>query len=282
MRLQESPPGFFTTPTRAQEQAAALSYPDDGHATCFGIEQGSFWFAHRNRCVTRTVLRMPPAGTLADVGGGNGFVARALLDAGVDVMLIEPGHTGAMNAWKRGVRPVVQATLDEANIAPASLGGIGLFDVVEHVEHDVAFLADCKSYLKPDGRVYITVPAHRALWSHEDDRAGHFRRYSRLSLHDTLTAAGFEVEYLTAFFAWLPLPVLLFRALPHRLGLVRHQPDVAHTAQEHALPSGVAGRVLQRLLDVEASAIERGGRIPVGGSLLAVARPASSVHRRRT
>ena len=40
-----------------------------------------------------------------DMGGGNGFVAKGLLDKGWDVVLLEPGPTGTKHA-NRGI-PIV-------------------------------------------------------------------------------------------------------------------------------------------------------------------------------
>ena len=55
-----------------------VSYPDDHNAACFLIENDSFWFSHRNRCITAAVRRFPPDGFILDVGGGNA-VAYAFL-----------------------------------------------------------------------------------------------------------------------------------------------------------------------------------------------------------
>lgn len=265
--LVEQQPGFWVT-----GEQAALSYPDSGNDACYQIEERSFWFQHRNACITAVARRLPPAGLLADVGGGNGFVARALTDDGHAVALVEPGPSGARNGWNRGVRPVICATLGQAGFEKGTLGGIGLFDVVEHIEHHVEFLADMREHLRHDGRLYLTVPAFRSLWSAEDVAAGHYRRYSPRRLRRTLRAAGFSVEYLSAMFAWLPVPVFLARSLPTRLGLRSERS--AQAAREHLLPGGLTGRVVQRALDAERAVIASGRTLPVGGSLIAVARPA--------
>lgn len=267
--LVEQQPGLWVT-----AQHATLSYPASGNEACYQIEERSFWFRHRNACITAIARRLPPAGLFADVGGGNGFVSRALADDGHDVALVEPGQAGARNGWHRGVRPVICATLGQAGFEKGTLGGIGLFDVVEHIEHHVDFLADMRAHLRQDGRVYLTVPAFRTLWSAEDVAAGHYRRYSPSRLRRTLAQAGFAVEYLSAMFAWLPLPVFLARSLPTRLGL--RSAESEQGAREHLLPRGVAGRVIARALEMERNAIAAGRSLPVGGSLIAVARPAVS------
>lgn len=252
-------------------QHEAFSYPEAGNDACFRIEDGSFWFRHRNACISAVVRRLPPAGLFVDVGGGNGFVAQGLTEAGFDVALVEPGWAGAQHAWERGVRPVICATLERAGFAEHSIGGIGIFDVLEHIEDDVAFLRDLRRHLDPDGRLYLAVPAFQLLWSADDTAAGHFRRYSPSTLRRAIDRAGFAVEYLSGMFAWLPLPVFLRRSLPSRLG--RRDAVASSVDVEHVLPRNSLGRVLEALLRREREWITRGGSLPIGGSFIAVARP---------
>ena len=81
-------------------------------------------------------------------------------------------------ARSRGLDPVVCATLEEAGLRPESLDAVGLFDVVEHIRDEVGFLRTVRQTLCHGGRLYLTVPAFRALWSSEDDLVGHHRRYT--------------------------------------------------------------------------------------------------------
>lgn len=99
--------------------AGAISYPSEGNETCFAVEDGSLWFQHRNSCLVSLIRRLPPPGTLFDVGGGNGVVASAIQRAGFEVVLVEPGLHGALNARKRGVESVVCARLEDAGFPAA-------------------------------------------------------------------------------------------------------------------------------------------------------------------
>ena len=69
---------------------------DNGNDLCFEIEENSFWFGHRNNCIIEMIKNYPPTrnSPIFDVGGGNGFVAKGLLDAGLEVVLVEPGPAG--------------------------------------------------------------------------------------------------------------------------------------------------------------------------------------------
>jgi SAM-dependent methyltransferase len=266
--LELRPPGVWFA-----ARQSAISYPDSGNAACLEIEDGSFWFRHRNRCIVRTVERFAPVGAFLDVGGGNGYVARGLAQAGISCTLVEPGLDGALAAHARGIAPVVCARLEDAGFAAGSFGAAGLFDVLEHIEDEAAALAEVHRLLAPGARLFLTVPAFQMLFSAEDVEAGHHRRYTAARLGGVLRRAGFAVDYQTYLFWPFPLPIFLVRTLPWRLGLPRRH-DAARTSQEHA-PSGVAARLMERALDAEFAVVGRGGRIPVGGSLLAVATAAA-------
>ena len=217
--LELSPGGVWTA-----RSVSPVSYPESGNDINYAIEDSSFWFRHRNACILEAARLFPPPGTIFDIGGGNGFVARALQRAGLEAVLVEPGPIGAANAVRRGVRHVVRAAFGDAGFLQGSISAIGLFDVLEHIEDQHRFLASVERCLVPGGRIYITVPASQWLWSREDLDAGHFRRYSVADLSRALQDAGLAVEFATHFFGFLPLPELFARALPYRLGLAGPTP----------------------------------------------------------
>lgn len=251
-----------------------LSYPSDGNDACFAIEDNSFWFRHRNNCIASVVSLFPPEenGTLFDIGGGNGFVSSGLVSAGFDVALVEPGRSGAFNAKKRGVENVICATTTTAQFNKNSLPAVGLFDVVEHIEDDLGFLRSVRVLMKPGGRLYVTVPAYGFLWSPEDVSAGHFRRYDMSGISQVLQQAGFEVEFSSYIFRFLPVPVFLLRALPHKLGLSRESGSPEAASRDHAVKGGVMIDILESMLKSEIGNLDRKRPMRFGGSCLIVAR----------
>lgn len=247
-----------------------LDYPDHANAFCYGVEADSFWFNYRNRFITETVRQFPPAGPIADIGAGNGYVSLALQRAGFDTMVIEPGPDGARNARRRGLDPVICATLQDAGFRPHALDAAGLFDVLEHVEDDERFLRDVHELLRAGGRLYLTVPAFRFLWSAEDDLVGHHHRYAVGDLCRRLRRSGFSVDYATYLFSPLPLPLFLLRTLPSRLGW-RSRLDPEQTAAELRPAAALAVRAVNALLDAEVAMVRRRRRIPLGTSCLVAA-----------
>jgi len=249
-----------------------VSYPEEGNTLCFLVEDSSFWFEHRNHCILEAIKLFPPPGTFFDVGGGNGCVARAIQEAGLDVVLVEPGLAGVRNALNRGIRQVVRATLEDAGVSAETLPAVGLFDVVEHISDDAGFMAAIHRLVVPGGRVYVSVPAFQWLWSGEDVLSGHWRRYTIPTLRRLVENAGFTVEFATCFFGFLPLPILVRRVIPYRLGLKVKDLGEDAVRSDHELGNPLARRLMQALTRRELSRIAERHPMRVGGSCLVVAR----------
>lgn len=250
--------------------ATDVSYPEDGHDVCHAVESTSFWFRHRNRALRAVLTAFPPPADLPflDVGGGNGFVATMVQELGHRVVMIEPGEAGVRFARERGVREIVQASIVDLEVAPGSVGAIGLFDVLEHIEHDVAALRRLADMLVDEGRIYLTVPAHQSLWSSIDAQAGHYRRYTRKQLRRVLGEAGLEVDFASYYFRPLAAPMFLLRCLPERIGLRRGEQRAERVSREHERNNPL----MERALAAEVRRFEAGRPVAVGASCVAVAR----------
>lgn len=245
------------------------SYPEDGHALYAAIEETSYWFAHRNRILVERITNLVGSGPFFDIGGGNGIVARALIDAGTETVLVEPGPTGARNARDRGVTHVLCSSLEDAGFYPGSLPAAGIFDVLEHFEDDLGFLKILGQLIRPDGVLFVTVPAYDWLWSEEDEIAGHFRRYTLEGLRKLSARAGLQVRYASYFFATLPLPVFLLRTIPGKLGWRRTGEDQT-VVREHSLDGKPGRQLIRSLLDWEYNRIRQGRVVTFGSSCLMI------------
>ena len=266
--LKLASPGFWRA-----EGTERVSYPPDGNAQCLAVEDDSFWFRHRNAVIKDLVATFPPDGPILDVGAGNGYVARGLESAGHSCIALEPSESGAANAIGRGLRTVVCSTVESARFRSGSVSAIGLFDVLEHVQHDRAFLAHLHDIMKPGGRIYVTVPAFMGLWSTDDDYAQHQRRYSIASLRRSLSEADFPVDYMSYYFVPLTVPVFLFRTIPSRLGF-RRKTTSEPGVKEHSLGGGPLRFLADRVLRIERERLKRKTVLPFGASCIAVARRA--------
>jgi SAM-dependent methyltransferase len=264
--LRRHPAGYWLSPENVE-----TSYPADGNDNCLPIETASFWYSHRNRAITAAVQRYPPHdGPIFDVGAGNGHVTEALERCGFSAVAIEPNPAGAANAVTRHVSHVVCGGLPSSAFRLNTAGAIGLFDVIEHVKDDREFLQALRPYVKVGGRLYITAPAYQWLWSENDSRSGHYRRYTLAMLREVVTAVGYDVEYATYIFWALPLPIFLLRTLSSKSPADRA--TVSRSRRQHGIGGALLPRIAEACFAFEGKRIARGRSIPFGGSCLLVAK----------
>ena len=251
----------------------AVSYHDEGHANCYQVEDNSFWFVHRNECIKALIQNYPaPDNTVFDIGGGNGFVSKAIEGIGVNTFLVEPGINGVRNVQARGVKNIIHASLQDAGFEPGIIPSIGLFDVIEHIENDKAFIKTIYDAIKPEGRLYLTVPTHDWLWSYHDVNAGHWRRYTKKSISELVEQAGFKVEYATYFFSALVIPNFILRAIPTRLGLKKEVDDLKVKKNHHINSEGAFNKILNTAWKRELNKIKKSKQIFIGNSCILVAK----------
>ncbi|HVN40354.1 MAG TPA: class I SAM-dependent methyltransferase [Myxococcota bacterium] len=129
------------------------------------------------------------AGRILDYGAGNGRFCAALTQRGFDAVAVEPDAALREQIRSRGV-PVSRSLEALGN---EGFGGAYAINVLEHVEDDVGLLAALRERLVPGGRLFLYVPAFPLLYSANDVRVGHVRRYRRRGLCGVVHAAGFRI-----------------------------------------------------------------------------------------
>ncbi len=244
---------------------ADVSYPEEGFEV-LGLEGGrGFWFDHRARAVI-DLLDTARIDAVWDVGAGTGSMSVRLEEHGLSVVAVEPHRLGAKSIAHLGI-PSFCGTLEDLQLPAGALPAIGMFDVLEHLEHPADLLAEVHRVLEDRGVVVVTVPAHPWLWGEEDEVVGHFRRYTRGTLRELFADCGFEalqVQYL--FSSLVPLAGIL-RAAPYRLGRRRSEQRVHARMKRQLALSPRKDALAARLLHAE-SAIHRAVPLPFGLSLV--------------
>jgi len=259
-----------------QSVSGRATYSAEHFDPLFEAESRHFWFRSRNRCIAAATRLIPDPGVIKDVlehGCGTGFVLAELqrLFPKARVMGADLFAEGLALARQRFSGPLVQTDLMGSGFRE-QFDLIGLFDVLEHLDDDLKVLRAIREQLRPSGRLLLTVPAHMALWSDYDVASGHRRRYSRRQLEAQLSAAGFQIEYCTAFmFALLPL-VFVRRRLRWGCSSPLNEPENATERIKSELQiHPLLNRALELLLRPEPPCIARRRRLPGGTSLLALA-----------
>jgi SAM-dependent methyltransferase len=220
----------------------------------------SWWYETRNQVIWNQICRYPINGALWDVGSGLGEVSSYLTSVGLECVADEPNRVGAQASSEKGVFSV-QSDLHSLELPDSSIGAVGLFDVLEHLDDADNALSEIYRVLNGNGKLFITVPATKWLWSASDDLAGHHLRYTRKKIRQQLKNAGFEVLSIRYFFFSLVLPILILRVVPYRLG-IRSLIDDTKLVQKK---SGWVSRLITK---VEVALC---GKIPIGTSLMIVA-----------
>jgi hypothetical protein len=164
-----------------------------------------FWHRLRWSAVARYLPKDRPF-ALVDVGAGIGLVADFLA-------------RDRPQARYQFVEPIesLESHLEQIHGPEANRRGARVFDaeyvvlldVLEHQPDDGAFIADLSARMQPGARLVITVPALPQLWSNWDAALGHFRRYNKKSLRQSLGQPELEIiETSYLFPEMLPLGVV--------------------------------------------------------------------------
>jgi SAM-dependent methyltransferase len=234
----------------------------------FAREHQHWWFRARRELIAEMIVRfVPPGAPFLDVGCGTGSLLERLGE-GVEPWGLDPSIESVARSRARGLRHVHEGFVDVIRELPQSFfAGIGFFDVLEHLDEDVAALRLAHGALRPGGVVVATVPAFQWLWSQHDEMHQHRRRYRREELGKRMVEAGFALEVLTYYNARLFALAAAARLTSKALGL-RAGPDTG-------VPPKPVNRLLERAFLSERRTLQRAttrNGFRVGLSVLAVGR----------
>ena len=233
----------------------------------FKVEQSHWWYQGRRRIISGFVEHICRGVTdrrprILDVGCGTGANLLLLSKFG-DAEGVDVSEDALSFCRERGLEKVKQGAGEDLPYEDATFDLVTAFDVVEHMDDDLAGLTEMRRVLRPGGHVLLFVPTFMFLWGVQDEVSNHRRRYRLPELRRVLEKAGFEIERSTyaniTFFA----PILLVRKLMGLTGI--------KTATENNINVPALNGVLGALLGFE-STILRYMNIPFGVSGLCVAR----------
>ncbi|MDH4264923.1 MAG: class I SAM-dependent methyltransferase [Deltaproteobacteria bacterium] len=133
----------------------------------------------------------------ADIGAGDLFFAKALSKITTrPVYAVDPYFKN-----NSSIKNII--FLKDFNEIPQKcLDFLLLMDVLEHVEDERALLSSLTDKLKHSGRILVTVPAFKFLYSHHDCFLRHYRRYDQNDILSLLNT-DFEVEECFYFYTSL-------------------------------------------------------------------------------
>lgn len=138
-------------------------------------------------------------GRFLDVGCGGGSFLYRMNQWGWETYGVEPSENGIQQASSLGL-DVRHGMLPDANFPAKFFDVIRLSDVLEHLQDPKGTLLEIKRILKPDGRVYITVPNTRSFtfWLFREnwnalESPRHVISYCPRTLEVLCSMTGFEI-----------------------------------------------------------------------------------------
>jgi SAM-dependent methyltransferase len=238
----------------------------------YRAEQRHFWFRGFRRFI-RPLLHRATRGLsrprLLDCGCGTGANLKFLQEFGTPFG-IDVTWRGLQFAHDNGVPRLTRAT---ATSLPFSAGTIDVavsFDVLYCLEDDDERRAIGEMYrvLRPGGALLVNVAALDMLKGDHSVLVSEIRRYTKRSLADKLKAAGFRVDRITYTNASIFPVTAGVRALQRLRGVKAE----GGTRGDFYVPPAPINALFSGALAVEAQAIKAGVNMPIGSSVLCLAR----------
>jgi len=259
-------------PSFVDQNATIDSFDASAFEFLFEMEQKHFWHIGRREIILDVLRRnIPDLARLRmlEIGCGNGSVLAYLKQNGISI----EGGDIFLEALEFCKQRAGSADLYHIDVLALpfvdSLDIIGLFDVLEHIDDDERALSEISQALKVGGKILITVPAQRFLWSYFDESSNHKRRYGRRELATKLERNGFIIKKIS-FYMFFLFPLL---ATVRLIGNMFHRQN---RQKEHTKPSfevrtiPLVNQVLLLLLKLEKQ-LMRCLSLPLGASLLVLA-----------
>jgi 2-polyprenyl-3-methyl-5-hydroxy-6-metoxy-1,4-benzoquinol methylase len=252
---------------------AYADYPDGGFDLTDKNAESSFWVRSRNRLFKRIVYdHLLPAGKtkFLEIGCGTGDFIQHIVENENLVITGSEIYLKGLQYAKKNLPNVDFIQFD------VSQGGVGeefdlivAFDVIEHIENDVAAISNINKMLDKGGRVIITVPQHMFLWSNLDEIVKHKRRYSRRELVAKLQENGFDISYCTSFLFVL-FPLMLISRMFDK-GRDQSQSDEVALEKRVKFSNALNG-AFDFFMRIDEALIRLGISLPFGGTLVVVAK----------
>jgi len=233
----------------------------------FEVEESHWWYIGRRRIIASFVKSIceqvkDRRARILDVGCGTGANLVRLSDFG-DAEGVDISPDALKFCRERGLNNVKLGAAESLPYDDHEFDLVTAFDVVEHMDDDVAGLREMRRVLRPGGRVLLFVPTFMFLWGVQDEVSNHRRRFRLEELRQAVTAAGFEVERTTYANITFFLPVLLVRKFMRLTGV--------RTETENSINIPALNRVFGAIFGAERHWL-RHLNIPFGVSGLCVAR----------
>jgi SAM-dependent methyltransferase len=238
----------------------------DEYERMYGAEERQWWYAGMRAIsfgLLEAALPRRPGLRSLDGGCGTGRNLERLATKG-QALGLDLAEEAVLFCRRRGVL-VARGSVLHLPFAASSFDVALSMDVLYHawVTDDAAAVREVARVLRPGGLLLVRVPALPILWGAHDEAVHSRHRYVRAELRALLEGAGLRIVRLS-YCNTILFPLLLVRRTLDRL-TGRQGSDVEF------LPAPFEWAFRHALL-LEAALLRRGLELPVGASLVALAR----------
>ena len=203
---------------------------------------------------------------LLDAGCGTGGLLVSLREGMPSLKLfgLELDATAAGVARSASGRPIVGGSVNRLPFLDGTFSAILSADVLCHrgVEETTS-LMEFRRCLRSGGLLVLNLPAYGWLLSQHDLAVHNVRRYTATGVRALLASAGFA-RIRTSYWNTILFPLMVLR---RKLGWRRE----GTPASDVVLMPAPMERLFAAIVALEATLLDRGLRLPFGGSVLATA-----------
>ena len=242
----------------------------DAYTEMFHVEDVHWWYVSRRSFIHSMIekLDLPNGAEILEIGCGTGGNLALLSQFGY-VHAIEMDDAGLRFCKSRvlgdNVLSISSGSLPDniSSLSGKTFDLICMFDVLEHIKDDGSTLQVLNSYLRPCGRLFLTVPSYDFMWSNHDEFLHHFRRYTKGSIKRLLTDSGL-VGVKTGYFNFFLFPIAVSARFIGRILRMNSSPGMA-------TPAPALNKILRAVFKSEIFITKR-ALAPFGLSTWAVAK----------
>jgi SAM-dependent methyltransferase len=241
------------------------------------FERENFWYRIRNEILLSWINQYILKGSkFLEIGCGTGFVSQSIKENYDNDCADVSGEALSYCRNKNAAHNYYQIDLCDEDLGSridiSQYAGIGLFDVIEHIEEDEKALRNINRLMAPDALLFMTVPANRELWSEWDEYTCHKRRYSKKDFVQLLNRSGFRIERMSFFMCILYPLVRISRvaAVEKRIKSSSPGDNIQKTIHYIIGEHSDLNRVLYSFFKIEVSLLNY-TNLPFGVSIICVA-----------
>ena len=244
----------------------------DYYTQYFSFERNDWWFIARRRIVLE-LMSIHLAGApgplrVLDAGCGTGITLQHLEEFGTTIGV--DNEPVAINFCRiRQAERLACAPLERLPFADDSFDVVTCLDVIEHIEHDDAAVAEMARVIRPGGLIVLTVPAFRLFWSDHDVINHHKRRYRRRRIREMI-GESFDFEVLSYYNTHL-FPIAFAVRMLKKIEMAVYPSATRKVVAENTYLPRSVNALFAKIFSSEIFWLKRTS-LPIGLSIICVAR----------